>query len=234
MHNHFSFEASPALRPAREQNLFISLSKHLYLLKDGSLKHQDKKLDPRTAGDREMLLRLVVLDVDTGTLYGELHSTRDEKDLAGFLARAWCRKADHPMRGVPETLNVPKAALKDDAYANDLYRISALGGVRLGELPGGFAAGIHALQQFDREVRSLFWQMRRGERPNLKIVQMCSSVISAGASSSMGSLWKERWGVVEPPADEFFAEIDHLYKEPGAWRKSPFDIAIDGLGRKEK
>lgn len=60
--NHWRTEA----RPAREQNLFVALLKHLYYLKDGTLKYQRKALDPRLQ-DKALLMRLVLLDTDTGS-----------------------------------------------------------------------------------------------------------------------------------------------------------------------
>lgn len=97
--------------PCREQNLLISHSKHLYLTRDETLHYQKKPIDPRLPGAKTLLTRLVLLDVDTGTVYGEIHAEKTATDIVGFLARAWHRKPAHPMHGRPECLNVAKSSM---------------------------------------------------------------------------------------------------------------------------
>lgn len=215
--------------PGREQNLFVSVSKHLYLLKDGSLKYQQKELDARTAGARELLTRLVLLDVDTGTLYGEMHTASTSKDLAGFLARAWSVKADHPMRGLPAHLNVPKVVRAEERYRNDLDQLCSAGNIVIGDLPGGFAAGVHAVKQFEKTVESLFWRSGDKLSPDLYMVQVCSGALSAEASNSMSYRWKDRWAAVSAPPPVFFDRVDALYQQPGNWRQGPFELVLNGV-----
>ena len=214
-------------RPAREQNLFISLSKHHYCLSDGTLKYQNKPIDPRIPGKR-LITRFVLLDVDTGTVYGECHTEEGGKDIAGFLARAWAKKPDHPMRGIPSILNVPLVALKDPDYRQDLDLLVNLTGLSIGELPAGFAGGIHAVKAFDKAVDSLFW-LSKDKKPNLLSAQACSALLSAEASNSFSHTWNQQWEAIQPPPDSFFSAIDSLYKEPGEWRLSPFDNVLNGL-----
>lgn len=215
-------------KPCREQNLFISHSKHLYCLADGTLKYQKKELDPRISG-KTLITRFVLLDVDTGYLYGECHEIEDADDLAGFLARAWIKKPMHDMHGIPSVLNVPAIAVKNEAYRADLDLISKTTGLQLGDLPSGFSAGVHAVKQFESAVQSLLWTPRGRAPATLHLAQACSGILSAQASSSLSHLWKERWEAVPPAPDSFFAVIDGLYEESGAWRNSPFDLVLKGL-----
>lgn len=215
-------------RPCREQNLFINLSKHLYCLNDGTLKYQKKSLDPRIPG-KKLITRFVLLDVDTGYVYGECHDHENDEDLAGFLARAWIKKPLHAMHGIPSVLNVPSIALKNERYHSDLDLIARSTGLTLGDLPSGFAAGVHAVKQFEAAVETLLWAGRGREPASLYIAQACSGVLSAQASSTMSHLWEDRWNEVPVAPDHFFAEVDALYKEPGAWREAPFSFVLDGL-----
>lgn len=221
----------PAAGPGREQNLFIGISKHIYRLKSGALKYQSKALDPRIPG-KDLITRFVLLDVDTGTVYGECHGPETCKDLVGFLARAWSKKHDHPMRGIPATLNVPKLVWKDDEYARDITLIreaAGTGDMYIGDLPSGFAAGVHAVRQFEKAVASLFWRVKDSSKADLLLAQICSAILSAEASDSFAGSWKAKWDAVAPPPSEFFEAIDGYYKPPGAWRLPPFDIVLNGL-----
>lgn len=215
-------------RPCREQNLLISLSKHLYCLADGTLKHQKKELDPRIPG-KQLITRFVLLDVDTGYVYGECHDKDSCEDLAGFLARAWIKKPMHAMHGIPSILNVPAIAFKNPSYKSDLDLIVRSTGLTLGELPSGFSAGIHAVKQFEAAVQSLQWRGRWQSAPTLADAQACSALLSAQASNSLSHLWEKKWQDVPPVPEAFLSEIDGLYDERGAWREAPFDIVLNGL-----
>ncbi|MFC5511152.1 hypothetical protein ACFPOU_08425 [Massilia jejuensis] len=170
--------------PGREQNLFISQSKHLYLTKAGYLRRQEKAIDARLAGAKRILTRLAVLDVDTGSVYGEYHEQDSEKDLIGFLARAWSKKALHPMRGVPLVLNVPAIALKDQTYREDLTFAIRNTALRIGELPSGFSAGVHALKQLERCVESLMYRSE-GREVDLYAMHATAGIVSIEASNSL-------------------------------------------------
>ncbi|WP_334043706.1 hypothetical protein [Burkholderia ambifaria] len=224
---YFRSGRGPERYPTREQNLFVSLSKHLYVVKDESLRSQSKELDPRTAGTKQLLRRYVLLDVDTGVLYGEYHLADDEIDVVGFLARAWHKKAQHPMRGFPQALNIPKSL--DDAVANEIMELCGGYAVEVGFLEGGFGAGIHAIKQFERQVESLIsW---RGSQPQLWAIQRLSALISVQASNSMSHTWTKEWEKVAEIPDEFFRFVDTLYTEHGAWRDEPFDVVLNGLSK---
>lgn len=215
-------------RPCREQNLFISLSKHMYCLADGTLKHQKKELDPRIPG-KQLITRFVLLDVDTGYVYGECHEKDESEDLAGFFARAWIKKATHAMHGIPSILNVPSIALKNQSYKSDLEFIAQSTGLTLGDLPFGFSAGVHAVKQYEAALQSLLWA-GRGQRPaTLPDAQACSGFLSAQASSSLSHLWAKKWEDVPPVSAAFLSAIDGLYEERGAWREAPFDIVLNGI-----
>lgn len=228
MNNVFMNHWREGAGPAREQNLFVSLSKHLYCLKDGTLKYQQKALDPRLPG-KTLLLRLVLLDTDTGTLYGELHE-RENVDLVGFLARAWVKKPQHPMHGLPYLLNVPRVVHSTQPLLEAVQDIWQITKVNIGEMPAGFAAGVHAVREFERvSEESLLWRFDDKPTPNLEIAQACSALLSTMASNSLAHTWEQAWAQIAPVAPEILAQIDACYEPAGAWRNGPFRLVLDGL-----
>ncbi|WP_455233158.1 hypothetical protein [Geopseudomonas aromaticivorans] len=213
-------------RPCREQNLLISLSKHLYLTRDDNLRYQEKPIDPRLPGTKTLLTRLVLLDVDTGTVYGELHAEWTATDIVGFLARAWHEKPHHPMHGLPARLNVAKSAMAVPEIRADLDMAREFFGVRLGDLPHGFNAGIHALRNFENAVRNLVhtycWKFEVSQVP-LVAIQANSANISRLASSTASRWWDKDWSSIPQIPDAVFANVDAVYKAHGAWRDEPFN-----------
>ncbi|WP_194727131.1 hypothetical protein [Noviherbaspirillum malthae] len=221
------FEAGSG--PGRQQNLFISPSKHLYLTKAGYLRWQKKAIDPRLLGAKTLLIRLAVFDVDTGSVYGEYHTQEGAKDLIGFLARAWSAKADHPMKGVPRVLNLPAAVLKDDGYRRDLSFAVSHTDLHLGKLPSGFSAGVNALKQLEDRVASLPYR-GASDGIGLDIMHATAGVTSDEASWALGQyLWNEGWKEVQPPTEYFLNAVDALYVEPGAWRSGAFKLVLNGI-----
>lgn len=212
-------------KPTRQQNLFISKSKHLYCLEDGSLKYQAKAIDPRI-GNKKLITRMVLLDTDTGTVYGECHLDDSAKDLLGFLARAWSIKKDHPMRGLPSLLNIPKIVTTDEDYRADLSSLLDLTDyIRIGDMPSGFEAGVHAVKQFEKNIESLMWMStsNKNNRINILTAQACSALVSAQSSSSDSFFWNEKWREINSPDKSFFDAIDQMYETNGAWREYPFN-----------
>jgi len=212
-------------KPTRQQNLFISKSKHLYCLEDGSLKYQAKALDPRI-GNKNLITRMVLLDTDTGTVYGECHLDDSAKDLIGFLARAWSIKKDHPMRGLPSLLNIPKIVITDEDYRSDItVLLNITDSIWIGDMPSGFEAGVHAVKQFEKNIESLMRMSNsnKNNRINILTVQACSALVSVQSSSSDSFFWNEKWREINPPDKAFLKSIDNIYESNGAWRKYPFD-----------
>lgn len=213
--------------PRREQNLFVGFSKHWYMLKDGSLRHQERALDPRTAGSKRLLGRMVLLDVDTGYVYGEYHDReRVNDELPAFLARAWSIKPDHVMRGVPLQLNVPQSSFRE--LKVHLQCVSEVSGMQLGRLPGGFASGVHAVKAMEN---ALLWLCAQDLKIDLYMAQEASAVLSSHASRSAFA-WKDAWRREEGLSTELATLFDAMYNPAGAWRAAPFDLVLSGIPKR--
>lgn len=218
----------PQTRPNRHQTLFVSLSKHLYLTKDDSVKRQDKDLDPHTCGERRLLKRYVILDVDTGQVYGEYHEAgQAPHDLLGFLARAWARKKHNHMHGLPSQLNIPQSVWNDDDAASALREVSGFD-VMLAPTQGGFGGGIHAVRNFEKRAYELKWSMASGDKLPFKFIQMASAIIGQKASSSDSPIWHSRWDEVPEVPLAFTAMMDARYEIPKAWSLGYYGYGIHG------
>lgn len=216
----------PKRRPCREQNLLISTSKHLYLTKNDFLRHQQKPIDPRVPGSKTLLTRLVLLDVDTGSIYGEMQCTGNE-DLLGFLARAWSIKPLHPMHGIPTQLNIPKSATDDEDMIKDLRLLASGFHFNLAPLPTGFSAGIHAVKQFEIEVQCLLSEV--DQDVTFDLITACAAIISHRASSGLSFSYEHAWNSVPAPDGQFTAFIDAQYKQPGSWRLGAHELVLSGV-----
>jgi len=216
---------SDGYSPGREQNLLISPSKHFYLSTSGRLKRQQKAIDPRLPGAKCLLVRLVLLDVDTGTLYGEMQRL-DDQDVWGFLARAWSVKHDHPMRGIPQQLNVPKGAWTDPLIREEVNELAEAYDISIEYLPPGFSAGIHAVKNFENAVGVL---LNARDDTGMFILQSASALLSRQASSGDSHMWDKDWYALEGPDDDFNTMIDQQYDPEGAWRMGAYAKVIHGV-----
>jgi hypothetical protein len=148
-------------------------------------------------------------------------------DLIGFLARAWSKKTIHPMRGVPLQLNVPKAVLEDQSMRGDLHLLAKVAAFTIAPLPAGFAAGIHAVKQFELETQSLIWSID-GE-VDIGFIHTVSAVISQRASNALSGIWVKAWDTVQAPSDSFTTWVDAQYETIGGWRLGSFEVVLNGL-----
>jgi hypothetical protein len=211
-------------RPGRQQNLFVGVSRHLFCLKDGTLRYQKRPIEPRLS-ERALLMRFVLLDADSGLIYGEYHPQEDA-DLRGFLARAWSDKQQHLMRGVPETLRVPHGPAIDP-FSNDVEWVSARTGVRLASLPSGFGAGGHAVRLLEKTL--VDWMWRYDFPLPLAGVAAGSALLSMEASGPWAGTWKDGWSMVPPLTQEALDAFDAAYRIPGGWRKGLFENVLRGV-----
>lgn len=224
---HLNFLVDKTRRPNREQHLLVSRSKHWYALKDGQLRYQKSPLHPKTAGAKQLLVFFVAFDADTGVFYAEPHEDKQPYDVLGFLARAWHKKKDHVMWGIPDKLNISSEIRENESTQNDLRTIQSHLNVVLGNLPGGFRAGVHAVRLLGNEFRCL--SDVPGKRGlDLFAAQALSSLISARGSLDGSQYWSREGIDIREAPTEWFSFVDQQYQDHGAWRTAPFDLALYG------
>lgn len=122
----------------------VSVSRHLYVKKNGLLKYQEKPLDVNLStvkkSRREHLVYYVLRDALTGTFFLEITTSRAMIPLAEFLYRAWEQDPGKYIWGLPDSLSLPKGlAVKGLLDGLDALNVEAV-------LPSsGFAAGVRAI-----------------------------------------------------------------------------------------
>jgi hypothetical protein len=207
--------------PNRQQILMIAQSKHLYALKNGDLRHQAKELDANTPGDKRLLTRLIVQDVDTRVLYAEMVD-QGRASLLAFLGRAWKRKGGHPMHGAPQKLLVPKSAFESKKHSVELEIVQKLlPGIVIEKGPGGFKGGAAAAREYEKRLRIT-------EGIHLGAVQEGADVFSGSACIEAIVYSREVWeGVPDlPPA--FEQTFDKLFGSLKTdWRTGKFARMFD-------
>jgi len=216
-------------RPNRAQNILISRSKHLYLLKDEKLKYQKSVLDPRTSGSKRLLYTLLALDQDTGVYYAELHPQETYNDLAGFLTRAWSSKYLHPMQGVPDEVNLPRIAYEDKNINADIQKAIELCRFCPGHLPGGFAAGIRLLAVYEQRILESRWTVDPEPRDiSLDLAQGLSGICSAQSANYTAEAWQRLKQTLRPIPAEWISYVNALYDSPDGWRSGMWEYVLNG------
>jgi hypothetical protein len=133
--------------------LFVTPSKHLYVLKDGRLKWQDKAMDVALdrieASDREHLVHYIVADHASSAFYAEVLTNKTLIAPEEFLTRAWSSKPDFFFEGIPEYLVVPTVVLKKHpTTAQFLAQLD----VEDVAPSSGFYAGVHQVRNWEKEI----------------------------------------------------------------------------------
>ena len=133
--------------------LFITPSKHLYVLKDKRLKWQSKALEVKLDGiedvEREHLVHYVLADHTSAAFYAEVGTSKTLVNPADFLTRAWSQKPDFFFQGIPENLVVPTAVSKKYPEVSDWLKQLD---VRIVPPASGFYAGIHQVKNWEKDV----------------------------------------------------------------------------------
>lgn len=208
------------IKPNRVQHLVVSDSKHLYLRqKDEFIGYQQKALDPRTCGSRKMLKRLIAVDEETGVFYGELWPRDEPLDLVGFFARAWASKRELPLRGFPQTLCVPAAALADSDLECQIRAVVALGGIQLERAASGFGPTTVAAREYERQIcQSGAYAVKFP----LRLAHMASESLSLCACHKSCLAFAAAWESIPGLSPDVIRKFDSMYDPPGDWRSGDF------------
>jgi hypothetical protein len=128
--------------PNQVHLLSVSVSKHWWISKDGTLKYQKKpfevSLTSVNSSSKTHVVFFGLRDHCSGVLYCDVASADEVPPLADFLFRAWSPKADLSFRGMPELLGVPKTVRS--AFPGVPSVLEPLG-VSLCDVTSGFQGG---------------------------------------------------------------------------------------------
>lgn len=139
--------------------LVVSVSRHLWVGKDGAIRYQQKpfeiSLAKLPASSKRHVIHYLVRDHFSGAFYGEFAVSPDLHDVRKFLTRAWSRKDHLSFCGVPDFLTVPKTV--DAQFPELLTWLDDLG-VEIVEATSGFQAGVRDLKTWEDDFRyNLEW-----------------------------------------------------------------------------
>lgn len=131
--------------------LLVSVSKHLYILKNRTLKYQKKKMDYNLKNlkksDRELVVHYLIADHSSGVFYGEIHSSQKMIPVEEFLYRAWAKKENFSFCGLPTILSVPKT-IESEELLNLVFGL----GIEPISPTGGFMGGVKHLSLWENRV----------------------------------------------------------------------------------
>lgn len=127
--------------------LLITPSRHLHVLKDGRLKYQKSKIDPRLSrtpeSAKDQVIHCIIRDHYSQTMYAEIHLPTEIIRPESFLWQAWSQKADSPFCGLPDAVMLPKSL----AYlASSLDKL----GISSFQPTGGFMAGVRTFRDWEQ------------------------------------------------------------------------------------
>ncbi|HYH05706.1 MAG TPA: hypothetical protein VEK11_01485 [Thermoanaerobaculia bacterium] len=139
--------------------LVVSVSRHLWIGKDGAIRHQVKPFEISLAklatSAKRHIVHYLVRDHHSGAFYAEIATSPNLPDVRKFLLRAWSRKDHLSFCGVPEFLTVPQTV---DAQFPDLLTWLDDLGVEIVEATSGFQAGVRDLKTWEDDFRyNLAW-----------------------------------------------------------------------------
>lgn len=133
--------------------LFITPSKHLYVLKDQRMKWQDKAMDVKLnnieQAEKEHVVHYILADHTSSAFYAELRTSKSLITPIEFLTRAWKKKTTFFFHGVPEQLIVPTTVSNKYPEINDWLEQLDIG---LVSPLSGFYAGIHQVRNWENDV----------------------------------------------------------------------------------
>lgn len=128
--------------------LLVTVSRHLYVQKNGLLKYQEKPLDVNLStlkkSRREHLVYYILRDAFSGTFFLEITTSHAMIPLVDFLYCAWKKGQDKYIWGMPEEITVPKG-LAAKELQEGLDRL----GVQMIFPSSGFAAGVRVVRDIE-------------------------------------------------------------------------------------
>lgn len=192
--------------PNQVHQLMVSVSRHLYLIKNSSVRFQKKKFEHNLANmhksEKEQVVHYLIRDHFSGAFYAEATSSSQLIPVDQFLLRAWSKKQEYIFCGLPEYLSIPNTVA--EAFPNLLSWVDSLG-VKLLEVTSGFQGGIRDLPTWEEYLRMVF---AIGEETRLSEVQAKAARISNYLNSERGDRaskidkWAYRVGAVRFPSGE--------------------------------
>ena len=106
--------------PNQVHQLNVSISQNYYLLKDETIKWQEKKFDINwknfTKSSKRHLVTYIIRDHYSSCFFAELHPIDKLPEIEEFLFNAWSIKEDYEFRGIGHSNIIPQSTI--DQFPN--------------------------------------------------------------------------------------------------------------------
>ena len=127
--------------------LIVTPSKHYYITARGALKYQKKpfeiRLENLDAAKKTHTIHFLLRDHFSGLFYWEICSSSAVIPIYEFLFRAWSKKSNHPLYGIPDYMTIPKSV--QSYFPALLGFIEEMGVVHI-KVTSGFQGGIRDIR----------------------------------------------------------------------------------------
>lgn len=191
--------------PNDVHQLVVSVSKHLYILKNGQVTYQKKPLEVDLLNCRDStkdhVVHYLIKDHFSGALYGEVSPSSNLLSLGEFLYRAWSPKEKCSFCGFPQGVILPKTVIS--VFPGVVNLLDALG-IMTRTATSGFHAGIRDVRTWEDYIRYQF--CTQNGWAYFKDLQAGAPELSAFISRSYGEgkprikLWENNIEEVTVPA----------------------------------
>ena len=141
--------------PNQVQQLNVSISQHYYLLKDETIRWQEKSLDINWKNFRKSnkrhLVTFIIRDHYSSCFYAELHSIDLLPSIEEFLYNAWTEKEDYEFCGIGHTVIVPKTTQVQ--FPQLLHFFGRTSKVNIQTPTTGFSSAVRSIREWERNIR---------------------------------------------------------------------------------
>ncbi|MDA8339807.1 MAG: tetratricopeptide repeat protein [Nitrospiraceae bacterium] len=191
--------------PNQVHQLLITVSRHLYVLKNGEVHYQKKpfEVDLKNVikSSKVHIVHYILKDHYSGLFYAELCTQHDLISIEEFLFRAWSKKDNFAFCGMPVLLTVPKSVID---FAPGLISLLNALQISIVEPTSGYQAGVREIRTWENEIRiaPAFKPMLKSfdalKNSTLEIVR---NLNSSGGQKSKISKWSALIEKVYLPTD---------------------------------
>ena len=189
--------------------LMVSVSRHFYITPTGNLKHQKKPFEVSLGKPKKFpkrhIVHYLVRDHFSGLFYVEITDIENMFSVFDFLYRAWSKKDNHPLYGVPYGVTVPKGVRTVWPQLVPFLEEAAIQPI---EVTSGFQGGIRDIRTWEEWLRgSLSYDLyTSGYPPNYKKVLQLTLDRCADFNTSKTELWAQNL-----PEDVFLPTSKYVF-----------------------
>lgn len=179
-----------SLHPNHVHQLFITISKYNYILKNGCLKVQKKPFDVtfKNINDstKEHLIYCILADHFSSAIYAEVYTSEYPSiDILKFLHNAWSEKDQKLITGKPINIFIPKIAFDLEPNLQELIEKQNINCL----IPNsGFQLGVHQPRYFDKHMSNKIFSKEYFGDTLLKsdLSQCCDELVKKINTSTLG------------------------------------------------